>query len=193
MELRSILSLPWLFTILLTALTLTALQWFQEDLLFERSLINEGEWWRIITGNFVHNNSPHLYMNLLGLALLGLLFNAYFPIRCFIISTIILSLLVGLGLYFYAPRLEMYVGFSGALYGLYLLGAVTALKHKDMITGIGIFIIIIGKLVWDIFDPSLNQNSADLIEISIATESHWLGAIGGLIIGLFYFFTMKND
>lgn len=87
----------------------------------------------------------------------------------------------------------MYVGFSGALYGLYLLGAVTALKHKDMITGIGIFIIIIGKLVWDIFDPSLNQNSADLIEISIATESHWLGAIGGLIIGLFYFFTMKND
>lgn len=193
MELRSIISLKWLFTLLLSALTLTVLQWFQEGLLFERTLIIDGEWWRIITGNFVHNNYPHLFMNLSGLLLLGLLFNETFPVKHFLIATALLSAVVGFGLYTYTPRLTMYVGFSGVLYGLYLVGAITAIKHKDMITGVGVFIIILGKLIWDIFDPSLNQSSAALIDIPVATESHWLGVLGGVMIGIAYFFMEKND
>lgn len=193
MELRSIISLKWLFTLVLSALTLTALQWFQEDLLFQRNLINNGEWWRIITGNFVHNNYPHLFMNLSGLFLLGLLLHESFPVKLYLIATALLSGIVGFGLYFYVPRLDMYVGFSGVLYGLYFLGAATAIKHADRVTGVGIIIIILGKLIWDIFDPSLNQSSAELINIAVATESHWFGVIGGMIMGLIYFFTINND
>lgn len=192
MHLRSIISLPWLLTLLFSALTLVALQWFQEGLLFQRSLINEGEWWRILSGNFVHSNAPHLYMNLAGLILLALLFNAYFSVKWFAIATCLLAIIVGLGLYWYVPRLGMYVGFSGILYGLYLTGALTALQHKDLITGIGIFIIILGKLIWDLFDPSLNQGSAELINIAVANEAHWLGATGGTAIGLIHLFMTKH-
>lgn len=193
MQLRSIISPAWLLAIALSALMLFALQWFRNDLLFERTLINNGEWWRLISGNFVHNTLNHLYMNLLGLLLLGLLFHEHFTIKWFAVSTFFLSIIVGLGLYFYAPNLNMYVGFSGILYGLYLVAAINAIKHKDLITGIGILVIIIGKLFWDLLDPTLNDSSAELIGISIATESHWLGASGGIILGLLYYFFTRHD
>src|ERR1043165_948334 len=37
------------------------------------SLIAHGEWWRLVTANFLHGSPMHLFANMIGLLLLGML------------------------------------------------------------------------------------------------------------------------
>ena len=98
-------------SILILSLILIVGQWFQSDLFFNRNDINQGQWWKIFSGNFTHSNIPHLLLNLSGVWLLGILFIDSLNSISFILSTTFLSLVVGLGLYLFNPELNGYYGF----------------------------------------------------------------------------------
>lgn len=79
--------------------------------------IHAGEWWRLITANYLHGGLLHLAMNSLGLATLGpLIEEAFGSRRLFVLYTVcgvsgfVLSTLV--------YPMSLSVGASGALYGL---------------------------------------------------------------------------
>jgi len=156
-------------------------QWFQNDLFFNRNDINKGQWWKIISGNFTHSNIPHLLLNLSGLWVLFLLFIDSLSSKSFILSNIFLSIVVGLGLYFFTPELIGYYGFSGVLYGLYFVAAVCAILENDLFTGISVALLISGKIMWDYFTGG-NQASAELIGIPVANDAHLYGFIGAIVI-----------
>jgi len=122
-------------------------QLMQAELVFHHQLIENGQWWRIIGGNFVHANIPHLLLNLSGLWIMCFLFIDSLSAKTFIISTLIMSLFVGFGLFYFDPSLQKYYGYSGVLYGLFLLGGVTAILSKDYFTGVSVIIFIIAKLL----------------------------------------------
>ena len=159
-------------------------QWFQSDFVFDRSDIDTGQWWTIISGNFTHSNIPHLLLNFTGLCILGLLFIDNLSTRTFIFSIIFLAVIVGLGLWIYTPEIDRYYGFSGILYGLYFVAAVNAILHKDIFTGVSVAFLIAGKIVWDYFTGG-NQSSADLIGIPVANDAHLYGFIGAIVISAF--------
>ena len=171
-----------LITLISLSLLMIALQFFQDDLVFKRDAINHGEWWRLITGNFVHTNYPHLALNLTGLWIMGFLFSDSFNPKKILISTLFLSIFTGLLLYWFSPELGWYAGFSGVLYGLFLVGAITAIYQKDFIFGIGVALLIIGKVLWGHFMGG-SESSAELIGVPVATDAHLFGITGALIIG----------
>ena len=105
--------------------------------------------WKLFSGNFTHSNIPHLLLNLSGLVILMLLFIDSLSSKTFILSTIFLALVVGLGLYYFTLELDRYYGFSGVLYGLYFVAAICAIFTKDYFTGISIALLIAGKTLWD--------------------------------------------
>ena len=156
-------------------------QLFQSDLVFYRDKINAGQWWRVISGNFVHSNYPHLFMNLAGLWILGFLFIESLSLKNFFTSILLLSLSVGLGLYLFDHNLQKYYGFSGILYGLFLVGASTAILKKDYLTGVAVAIVIIAKIIWDLLYGG-STSSAELIGIPVAVHAHLYGALGAIII-----------
>ena len=78
-------------SILSVSLILIIGQWLQADLYFDRSNIHAGQWWKIISGNFTHSNTPHLLLNLTGLWILGLLFIDTLKSTTFILSTLFLA------------------------------------------------------------------------------------------------------
>jgi rhomboid family GlyGly-CTERM serine protease len=149
--------------------------------MFYREQINLGQWWRILGGNFVHSNYPHLFMNLAGLWILSLLFIDTLSLKTFILSTIILSFIVGLGLYYFNPELQRYYGISGVLHGLFLIGATTALLQKDFLTGLSTATLIITKTIWDLINGG-NDSSAELIGVAVATDAHLYGVVGAIAI-----------
>lgn len=175
--------------ILLISLVLIVCQMFQAELIFQRQAIAEGEIWRIITGNWVHTNTPHLIMNIIGLWLLWMLFNETLKPFMLYVSLFITNFAIGLALLLFNPELFWYAGLSGSLYGLYIIGASIALMHKDYIGSIPLFIIIPSKLVMDLTQNDLTGFSEKLIEAPVSTEAHMYGVITALAISIVLFTT----
>lgn len=177
---------PLILVILALSICLFIIQSFQSELVFYRDLINQGEWWRLLTGNFVHSNYPHLLLNLAGLWILGFLFIDHFKVKTFIFSIIFIGVFVGLGLYYFDLDLQKYYGFSGILYGLFIVGGANAIIQKDYFNGILITVFIIVKLIWDLIYGG-SASSEELIGIPVAVHSHLYGIIAASFISFLLF------
>ena len=161
-----------------------ALQPFQTEWVLHRTEIQQGEIWRILTGNLVHTNGYHLLMNLGGLAFICLLFKEFLSVNLYYFSLLLTTFFVGLGIYFLNTNLIWYAGLSGSLYGLYMVAASTALKQKDYLVSIPILIGIPAKLIWDSLDDGLTKSSEELIGVPVATDAHIYGLVAGILISL---------
>ncbi len=175
---------PLIKTLFALTLILIILQFFQDALVFKRDMINQGQWWRLFSGNLVHTNYPHLALNLGGLWIFGFLFFDYISSGKFLISLFFLCLCVGLGIYFLSPSLMWYAGISGALYGLYMVGGFFAILNRDLVTGVSLLALIPIKIAWDLIHGG-NQSSAELIGAPVAVDAHLYGVTGAVLIGLF--------
>ncbi len=175
---------------LFITIVLILMQFIQNDLLFLRESIQQGECWRIWTGNLIHSNYYHLALNLAGFWVFVLLFKEVMNAVQLWVSLILLISGVGLGLYFFNPELYWYAGLSGALYGLFIIGAIYSLidqDNKDYITGLSILIIIPTKIIWDHLHNS-GQTNADLIGVPVSTDAHLYGIATAFLMGLLIVF-----
>lgn len=179
---------PLVKAILIFTILLFLLQSFQNQLVWNRPEIEAGQWYRIITGNLIHSNYPHLFLNLAGLWIAGLLFVDSMNSKTFLLSTIILSLFVGLGLYYFSTDLMKYYGFSGVLYGLFIVGGTSLILQKDYITGFLLYLFIGGKIIWDSLYGA-SKSSAELIGVPVAVDAHISGAVGAILISLALYLT----
>ncbi|MGV6810270.1 MAG: rhombosortase [bacterium] len=158
-------------------LLLLLLQTVQPALLFQREQIEAGEWWRIWTGSLVHTNYVHYALNMLGLLLLLLLFQALISVWVAFFGLFVLITGVGLGLYFFSPTLIWYAGLSSALYGGYVIVSVYAIAKRDYFLGIPVLLVILGKFFWNELNPSSLAASVELIGAIIAQDAHRYGII----------------
>jgi rhomboid family GlyGly-CTERM serine protease len=173
--------LLWVITLSLTSLllffTVPNLQ-----LSFDRPLIAGGEGWRIITGNLAHTNLWHLLLNLSGLAILYSLFRDYLGQARLPLLMLLLWLAVGLGIWWWCPQTQWYMGLSGALHGLFVWGALQDIRYRRysgwlMLAGVAI------KLGVDFYSAGESPVSA-LIGARVHIESHLIGSGAGLLLGL---------
>lgn len=174
----------FIITSIIISILLIILQFIQADVLFLRGNIQQGEFWRIWTGNLVHSNAYHLGLNLTGFWLFVFIFKGLMKASQLLITLTLLISGVGLSLYFFNPLLEWYAGLSGALYGLFIVGAVYALIDKDRITALSILIVIPTKIIWDHLHNT-GQTNADLIGVPVSTDAHIYGLSSAFIISVF--------
>ncbi len=134
--------------------------------------VAHGEWYRLVTGGFVHANIIHLGMNMWALYVLGRLTEQLFG-RSRMVLIYMVSLLAGsVGALLYAPD-SLTVGASGAIFGL--MGAVLVVaKARGMAmrdTG----------LLWVL---GINLVLTFGLSSYISVGAHIGGLIGGGIAGL---------
>jgi rhomboid family GlyGly-CTERM serine protease len=144
--------------------------------------IEHGQWWRILTGNLLHTNTPHLLLNLGGLWLLFALHFQYYSYRWLVLVGF-MCLAVGMGIWLFSPKIQWYVGLSGVLHGLFVLGAFYDIKHQ-LKSG---WLLLLGVLIKVGYETQFgaSQEVANLIGANVATDAHLYGALSGLtIIGL---------
>ena len=175
------MNLKLIIAVLLISLLSFSMQWWQPDFLYIRNTVNQGEWWRIISGQLVHTNWPHFALNISSLVLFTLLFYNTITVRTFTISLFLLILSVGVCIHLFEPRIYWYAGLSGAIYGLYLIGASTAYRSGDKLVAIGVAILIIGKAVFDHWIGPIQDNT-ELIGARVVTESHLYGIATAIIL-----------
>jgi len=79
--------------------------------------IRDGEWWRLITPALVHLNVMHLAFNMMGLYFFGNFLEARLGAWRLAVLVLVLAVVSNLGQYYFSK--PNFLGFSGALYGLF--------------------------------------------------------------------------
>ena len=175
---------PLLIVILSIILALTE-PMSSDFLAYDRNHLNGFQWWRLLTGHFLHTNIMHLILNIAGLTLLWALHGHYYQTSRYFFIFLILCLGTSSGLYLLAPQMQWYVGLSGVLHGLFIIGAYFDITNKFK-TGwlmlIGVWVKVIHEQIY-----GASEDVAQLIAANVAIEAHLYGTITGSFIILYYF------
>ena len=161
-------------------------EWFG----FYPQLVLDGQWWRIVTGQFLHTNTNHLLLNLAGITLVWALHGEYYKRYRILVLSIGFAVPIGLGLMTFAEY-GHYAGLSGILHSLLAYGAVIDIRRGEktgwlLLTGLTI------KLAYEILvGPS--SETEKLIDAAVAYEAHLLGFISGLLLALVVFYLTTNQ
>ncbi len=158
----------------------------QAWVIWDKSAIVDGQWWRILTGNFSHTNYSHLLMNLAGLWLISYLFQ---PTRKQLISALILiSLVTGLALLL--SSIQVYVGLSGTLHGLFGLFALREALNGRKSSWL-LVLGLVAKIAWEqLVGPS--STTGELINARVAIEAHLAGTLTGGSMAIISFLMGKK-
>jgi rhomboid family GlyGly-CTERM serine protease len=168
--------------LLVTVFELGGSPW-REALRFDRSAILDGEAWRLLSGHFVHLGWPHYAMNMAALVLIWLLFRRQWTSAEFALVVGAGALAISVGLLCWQLQLDYYVGFSGVLHGLFMFGAVRALRKPPRLEAALLLGALLFKLGWERWNGAL-PGSAQWAGGAVIVEAHLYGAIAGLVLAL---------
>lgn len=141
----------------------------QEGSLYPAAVLQDGQWWRILTGGFLHGGLLHIGVNMMSLWFLGRFIEyAMGPWRMLLVY--MLSLVVsGLGVVFLSPPLAYTVGASGAIFGLF--GALFAIGLK------------LGKPGMQLVRDNIGILVINLIITFTVPAISWQAHVAGLLAG----------
>jgi rhomboid family GlyGly-CTERM serine protease len=150
-----------------------------ELLRYDRVALADGEYWRLLSGHFVHLGYPHLLLNLLGLLLVWLLVGRLYSTPQWLLVALASVLAIDAGFWFLDTDMRWYVGLSGMLHGLLLAGAVSGYRSLPA-ESLVIAAVVIAKLAYEQIVGPLPGSEA-LAGGSVIVNSHSYGAIGGAL------------
>jgi rhomboid family GlyGly-CTERM serine protease len=145
---------------------------------FDRELIDQGQYWLLLTGHLVHLNWAHWALNMAGLVIVAVFFSPYGTVLDWLFVLVFSALVVGLGLYWLHPGLIWYVGLSGVLHGLFVYGAIREIRFYPF-SGYVLVLLLAGKLLWEYMNGAL-PGSEEMVGGRVLVEAHLYGAIAGL-------------
>jgi rhomboid family GlyGly-CTERM serine protease len=161
-------------------------------LAYDKHQLVDFQWWRLITGHLLHTNSMHLLLNLTGLTLLWALHGHYYRTPRYVMIFLLLCLGTSGGLYYLAPQMQWYVGLSGVLHGLFIVGAYFDIQNKlrsGWIMLIGVWLKVLHEQIY-----GASENVAQLISANVAIDAHLFGTVtGSLIVVYFLYFKYSKE
>ncbi len=146
---------------------------------FDRPALGSGELWRLLSGHFVHLGSPHLLLNLAGLGLVWALVGARLTALAWLISALIIIASIDVGLWYLRPTLDWYVGLSGLLHGLLIVGMLVGVREAPLESAVMLGAVAL-KLAYEQWLGPL-PGSSESAGGPVVVDAHLYGAIGGLL------------
>lgn len=148
-----------------------------QALVFERDAIAAGQWWRLLTGHWVHSDADHALWNISALAFLTLLFEPRLRLR------LPAALLIGMAavdgwLWWGMSRLQCYCGLSGLLNTLLAAGLLALWRdtHDRLVLLVGA-----GAVLKIVAETALGQALFSSTAWASVPTAHAVGFTAGLI------------
>lgn len=148
-----------------------------EALVFDRIAIADGEWWRLITGHWVHSDGQHALWDIAALALIGCLLEGRGK-RRLALATSMGIVAVDACIWWCLPELERYCGLSGMLNTLLIIALADLwLLYRHPIFAAAI-LLLGGKLI-----AEMAAGQSVLIDPSWpgVPMAHVAGCLGGIV------------
>ncbi len=156
---------------------------------YQRGHLLAGEYWRLLSGHFVHVTGAHLLLNLAAWVLIWVYGRSVCSHLMWAVLLFFCALGTGVGLLVFLPEIEWYTGLSGVLHGLFLAVAVLRLSaQRDDYAAWFILAVVAVKLAYEHFQGP--TPTVEWIGVRVIFEAHLYGAISGLLtvaaLGLIY-------
>jgi len=146
---------------------------------YERAPIENGEYWRLVSGHLVHLGLKHLWPNVAALAILGLLFEDVFGNGDWLRVSAASAAAIDLGLYLFDPAVLWYVGLSGVLHGVVATGALALVVQRQTL-GAVLALGLAAKLIFEqVVGPV--PFTAESVGGPVVVAAHLYGTIGGIL------------
>ena len=149
----------------------------QLALRYDRIAIQAGEFWRLATGHLVHGGLQHVFVNVLGVALMAALFNRTYSFASWAVIVVMGIVCIDLGMWLLMPQLQWYVGLSGVLHAVLAAGTVAWWKTEPKPLAALLTLILVGKLFWEQTQGALPLSG----DLPVVVNAHLYGEIGGLL------------
>ena len=154
----------------------------QEGSLYPAGVLQNGEWWRIFTGAFLHGGLIHIGVNMISLWVLGRFVEMIVGSPKMLVIYMLSLIASGLGVVFLSAPLVPTVGASGAIFGLF--GALFAIGLK------------LGKPGMDLIKANAGILVLNLIITftvpSISWQAHIAGLFAGFLLTLVLYFPPRR-
>ena len=172
----------WIFVAAMLAI-MVILQLFDfSELRYQYDWLAKGEYWRLLSAHWVHVNWRHLMLNAAGLLLCMSIASPRWLIRQWVVYHLILALGISILFYLRNLQLEWYAGYSGVLFGLYLLAAVDLYPREKIVALLLAAAISIKVILEQTSD--LKLDSSEFIGTPVIIDAHLYGILLGLTIAL---------
>lgn len=149
---------------------------------YQRAAIAAGQWWRLVTDNFVHLGFWHWLFNALSLVLWGFLCPRRLRARDWVLRMLLIGSGMSLGLYWLTPSLHSYVGLSGVIYGLFLLDLGHYALGGDRIAWACIVFLVV-RVSWE-WVAGAPASEVRLLGGAVVPQSHVWGMLAAVLYGL---------
>ncbi|HEY1655836.1 MAG TPA: rhomboid family intramembrane serine protease [Candidatus Tumulicola sp.] len=137
--------------------------------LYPHAVLVDGQWWRVVTGAFLHGSLIHIGVNMLSLWFLGRFIEYGLGPWRMLLVYLFSMVAAGLGVVYFSPALVPTVGASGAIFGLF--GALFAMGLK------------LGKPGMELVRANVGILVLNLIITFVVPGISWQAHISGLIAG----------
>lgn len=178
----------------LLLLAVSALLLLSDDLVrmlrYDRTGIDAGQYWRVLSANLVHSNYWHYLLNAGSVAVQALLFRDLLPARNWGLVALLCAAGNILGMHFFSPELRWYVGMSGALYGSAIFGAIALLRNREWLIGGALASYLTGRIIYEQF-WDLPSDMEQMIGVPVAVDAHLWGLLTGYLCCLMLFMPAK--
>ena len=146
---------------------------------YQRDAVENGEYWRFISGHLVHLGFGHLWPNLLALVVIGALFEGVLDNADWWRVSVASAAAIDLGLYLFEPSVIWYVGLSGVLHGFVAAGALALCIGRQTL-GFVLASGLCAKLLFEQLAGPVPFTAAS-VGGPVVVAAHLYGAAGGLL------------
>jgi len=153
-----------------------------DALRFERGAISDGDYWRLVSGHFVHLSGTHAALNVAGVVLVWMLVGQAFRWRGWIFISLVVIVSIDAGLWWWSPRLSWYVGLSGLLHG-WLAAGICGMPKGRRADVLLLGAVLVAKLAFEQWYGAL-PGSEEAAGGPVVVDAHLYGALGGLLAGV---------
>lgn len=171
----------WFFVPLLALILLLAAggESIREALRYERAPLAALELWRLLGAHVVHLSWSHTLLNAVAVVLIGVIFNARATLVWWWVALILSIAAINVGLWLVSTDVGWYVGLSGALHGLFAMGAWLEWRQGQR-SGLYLLLGLAAKLVFEQLAGALPM-TANAAGGPVVVDAHLYGALGGAL------------
>jgi rhomboid protease GluP len=147
--------------------------------IYKPYLLEKGQWWRLVSGMFLHGGIMHLFMNMVSLYLCGMFLEKLVGTRKYIFAYFIAGIAAGLFSAWWHTKPVVAVGASGAIFGLYgVLLALIMRKVLDRALNKVLLTLLACTAGYSLLIGALSQG--------VDNSAHIGGLVCGFVVGLVY-------